>query len=134
MMVFVDASFLIALFHQKDDFHQEAEKIIKKIEAESVCPLISNIVSAEAVNFIFRLKGQMAAQRFLAIIRENKIKEVFVDQESFAKSYQLLFVQKSKRGLSFFDCLHLVTMKTLGIDTILSFDKGFKKEVKVIGI
>lgn len=134
MTVFVDSSFLIALFHKRDDFHSKAEEIIQKIEADPVCPLISNVVVAEAVNFIFRLKGPKATQKFLALIHESGIKKVFVSQEVFGRAYGLLFAQKSKRGLSFFDCLHLATMKLLEIETILSFDKGFKKEVNVIGI
>lgn len=133
MIIFVDASFLIALLHTKDDFHSKAQKIITQVELESIYPLTSNIAIAEVVNYIFRLKGPKNAKKYLGLIKKTGIKEVFVDQEIFAQGYHLLFTQKTKRGLNLFDCLHLATMKTLGIDAILTYDKGFKKEVKVIG-
>jgi len=133
MIVFVDASFLIALLHTKDDFHFKAQKIITQVESGFIYPLTSNIAIAEVVNYIFRLKGPKSAKKYLDLIKKTGVKKVFVDREIFAQGYRILFSQKSKRGLNLFDCLHLATMKTLGIDTILTYDKGFKKEVKVVG-
>jgi len=134
MIVFVDSSFVIALFHKKDDFHPEAERVVKKLVIESPHFLTSNIAVAEAINYIFRTRGSKAAKKILNLIDKSGIETVFVSQDIFKKAYKLLFARKSKRGLNFFDCLHLATMRILGIETILSFDKGFKKEVKVIGI
>lgn len=133
MIAFVDASFLIALFHEKDDFHLKARKLVEKLEKKSFTPVTSNIVMAEATNFIFRNNGLKIAKKFSKSIKKSSLKEVFLSKEIFDKGYQLLFRQKSKRGLNLFDCLHLATMKVLGIKTILSFDKSFKKEVKVMG-
>jgi len=134
MTLFVDSSFIIALFHKKDDFHSEAEKIVKELVVDSPSFLTSNIAVAEAINYIFRTRGSKAAKKILNLIDKSGIETVFVSQDIFKKAYKLLFARKSKRGLNFFDCLHLATMRILGIETILSFDKGFKKEVKVIGI
>jgi len=133
MNVFVDSSFLIALFHGKDNFHLKAKNIAKELDAKQAYSLTSNIALAEAVNFIYRLRGPKTAKKFLNLIKKTCIKEVFVTEEVSDKAFQLLFTQKSKKGLNLFDCLHLATMKSFSIDTILTFDKEFNKWVKVIG-
>jgi len=134
MTVFVDASFLFALFNRDDEFYSEAVKISGELAKITTTFLTSNIALVETINLVFRDQGSQAARDFSKSFRESGVEEFFVTDEIFKKAYKLLFDRKSKRGLNFFDCLHLATMKTLGIDTILSFDKGFKKEVKVIGI
>ena len=135
MTIFVDSSFLIALFHKTDEFHSKAYEINEKIKGNKALRLLSsNIVLAEAVNFVFRVRGPKFAKKFLNLIQKTGLEIVFVPQETFESAYNLLFKQKSKRGLNLFDCLHLATMKFLGINAILSFDRAFKKEVKVIGV
>ena len=132
MTVFLDSSFLIALFHTNDYFHQKAIEIIKKLNSLQTEYATSNIVLAETVNYLFRRLGKSSAKRFLKGFGESQIGEVFASKEMFSQGYKLLFRQKSKKGLNLFDCLHLATMKTLGIKTILTFDEEFKKWVKVI--
>lgn len=134
MTAFVDASFLFALFNRDDEFYPKAIEIAGLLKESATRLLTSNIVLAETVNLVFRDQGPKAARDFAKSFRKSKVEEFFVSDELFKKAYQLLFAQKTKQGLNFFDCLHLVTMKALGIETILSFDKGFKKEVKVIGV
>lgn len=134
MTVFADASFLIALLHTRDDFHLKAKKIVTQLDPGSIYCFTSNIAIAEVINYIFRLKGAKVAKKYFAIIKKTGIEEVFVNGEIFTQGYHLLFSQKPKGGLNLFDCLHLATMKSLDIDTILTFDRGFKKEVKVIGV
>ena len=130
----MDASFLIALFNQGDEFYPKAKKIVQNLEVKATRFVTSNIVLAETVNLLFRLKGTNTAKKFLQVFKRSGIEEIFVDREIFDKAYRLLFTQKTKRGLNLFDCLHLATMKILEIKTILSFDEAFKKEkVEVIG-
>jgi len=127
MTVFIDASFLIALFNKDDEFHQRAEETAEKLETDLVRFITSDIVVAETVNVIFRLKGPVLAEKFLGIFKKSKIEEFFVPPEIFTKAYARLFSQKSKRGLNFFDCLHLETAEFLSIKTILTFDEKLGK-------
>ena len=134
MTVFVDASFLFALFNRDDEFYPKAIEIAGSLKESTACLLTSNIVLAETVNLVFRDQGPKAARDFAKSFRKSKVEEFFVPDELFQKAYQFLFAQKSRRGLNLFDCLHLATMDSLGINTILSFDKGFKRKVEVMGI
>lgn len=135
MIYFFDASFLIALFNSDDTFYQNAVKTIQKINLSLPRYITSNIALAETVNLLFRTKGTLSTKKFLSTFyKKSNIEEYFVSKETFASAYKLLFQQKSKSGLNFFDCLHLATMKELGIENILTFDKEFKKWVKVVDV
>jgi predicted nucleic acid-binding protein len=134
MTIFVDANFLIALFHQADTFHQQASKLLQDSEKNHHRLLTSNIVLAEATNLIFRLRGARVAQKFLNLAQKGGLEIVFVDKKIFDQAYQLLFRQKSKRGLNLFDCLHLATMQKFDLETILTFDQAFKKAVKLYSL
>lgn len=131
MTFFIDASFLFALFNHKDTFHSQALKISHQLEQASARFITSNIALAETVNLIFRTQDRKAATNFLANFRQSKIEEFFLDREVFLSGYQLLFKQKTKKGLNLFDCLHLVAMQKLGLKTMLTFDQAFKKEIDI---
>lgn len=131
MTYFLDASFLIALFNSEDIFHPKAIEIIKKAEHRNPLFISSNIAVAETINALFRTNGSSIAKKFLSFFKKSSIKEFFITKEIFHSAYKLLFQQKSKSGLNLFDCLHLVTMKHLKIDTIFTFDSDFKNSAKI---
>jgi len=125
----MDSSFLIALFNKDDEFHQKAEETVRKLEKGETRFFVSNIVLAETINFIFRHQGLQQAKKFLEAFKKSGIKEIFLAKEIFEIGYQYLFTQKTRRGLNLFDCLHLATMKSLGIKNILTFDKELQKAI-----
>lgn len=128
MQFFLDASFMFALFNEDDEFHDGALRIVKELEDKLAYFLTSNIALAETVNLLFRMQGSKQAKKFLKGFRESNIEEVFLSQRIFNKGYKILFAQKSRRGLNYFDCLHIAAMKSLKVDEILTFDKRRKKK------
>jgi len=135
MTIFVDSSFLIALFNKDDNFHEKAQKIITQLERDNPIFITSNIASAEAINVIFRTGGSGAASRFYSLIKNSNLKMFTINEQIFSKALKFLFNQKAKRGLNFFDCLHLATTEILKIRKILTFDRDFKnKSIEVMGI
>ena len=134
MIVFVDASFLIALFNKDDQLHKKAAKLTLHLERQNARFITSNIVLAETINVIFRLKGAKSAKKLYSLFKEAGIEEFFVPKAIFQRAYSLLWEQKRK-GLNFFDCLHLVTMEHLKIKNLLTFDEGFKgQKIKTLGL
>lgn len=132
MAVFVDASFLIALFNKDDQLHEKATELSRRLEREKVNFITSNIVLAETINVIFRLNGPREAKNFYSLFKRSGLEKFFVPQAVFQKAYFLLWQQK-KKGLNFFDCLHLISMRHLKIKTLLTFDRGFKNQkIKVL--
>lgn len=127
MTVFVDASFLVALFNTDDEFHPKARDLARQLEDQGCRFVISNIVVAEAINVVFRLQGPIKAKRFYRYLEKAEIEEFFVPEIVFQEAHSLLWRQK-KKGLNFFDCLHLASMKHLKIKDLLTFDQGFKDQ------
>lgn len=131
MTVFIDASFLIALFNLEDEFHLKAKTIADKLDKDKTRLVTSNIALAESANFIFRLKGPLVCKRFLLTFKQSGIEEMFLTKDIFDLGYKYLLSMKTKRSFNLFDCFHLATMKMLEIKTIASFDQAFQKEVEI---
>lgn len=127
MTVFIDASFLIALFNKDDQFHKKAKRISQQLRAEKIRLVTSNIVLAETINVIFRLQGPIQAKKFYSVFKKIKIEEFFISRKVFTKAYSLLWQQR-KKGLNFFDCLHLATMRHWQIKTLATFDQEFTRQ------
>lgn len=135
MTVFVDSSFLIALFNKDDEFHQTARNINDQLVTEKTIFITSNIVLAETINFIFRTKGAKTASSFYSTLKTSLTPVFNINNQVFNQGLKLLFKQKTKRGLNFFDCLHLAAMDFLKIKTLLTFDKDFQKaNIDILGI
>lgn len=126
MTYFVDSSFLIALYNKDDEFHEEARTTALNLEKKNSLFITSNIALAEAINVVFRTKGAKIVFSFYSVVLEAKIKIFSINDEIFQKGLKTLFLQKTKSGLNFFDCLHLASLKYLGVKTILTFDMDFK--------
>ena len=127
MTVFVDSSFLIAFFNKDDEFHKRSVRIVENLEKKESVFLTSNIAIAESINVIFRLYGTKMAKRFSTFINTSNIEVFSLTESLFSSSLTLLLKQRSKKGLNFFDCMHIATMNHLGISTILTFDTDFNK-------
>lgn len=130
MNVFVDASFLFALYNSDDEFHGKSRQVLIDL-GETVRLVTSNIALAETVNLTFKHKGAAKADNFLRIFEKSGISEVFLTRKMYARGYRILFRQQSRRGLNLFDCFHLAVMKTLGLEKMLTFDQDFAQEVEV---
>lgn len=131
MTVFIDASFLIALFNLEDEFHLKAKTIADKLDKDKARLVTSNIVLAESANFVFRFKGPAVCKRFLLTFKQSGIEEMFLTKDIFDLGYKYLLSMKTKRSFNLFDCLHLAAMKMLKIKTIASFDRAFQKEAEI---
>lgn len=131
MTYFLDASFLFAVFCKDDAFHHQARKTAQEINRKSAKVIASDISLSETINLIFRLKGPLEAKKFFKYFVKTGTEVFYIDKEIFTSGCEILFTQKSKRELNFFDCLHLATMKQLGIENILTFDSDFKKFAKI---
>lgn len=131
MTYFFDASFLTALFVNDDLFHNQAVDHIQIIDNNNPQYFTSNIVLSETINLIFRKRGRSFTKKFLSHFPKSNIQLFNINQEIFKSGCNILLGLKSKGGLNFFDCLHLATMKELGIEDILTFDSDFKNYAKI---
>ena len=119
-MIFVDASFLIALLISTDHFHERALEISETINERKV---INNTVLNETLN-AFSGKGGKIGKDLYNIILEMFDVE-YLSPVDYEKAMDLFLHYDS--SLNYSNCTILTTMFQNNIDRIVSFDRDFEK-------
>ena len=124
-MIFLDSSFLIALFVPNDQWHNDAVRVYNDIKNDKL--VISKMVIAETITLL-RLNLET---KFIREIYKN-INNLFLvlDDGNYFDKAMKNFI-KYDGSISFFDSMYLYLMKKEGIYEIASFDSDFDgKNVK----
>lgn len=122
--VFIDTSMFFALVHDKDEFHNTAASILKKLETEKTLLITSNYVLDETFTLIRLRRGIKIADNFRrSLTRGIKIVRITVADEAGAWQWFL----KDWSKLSFTDCVSFAAMTRLGLKRVATFDKDFQK-------
>jgi predicted nucleic acid-binding protein len=126
MSVFVDASAFYALLNKKDKLHREALSISKALAKTKEVLITSNYTLAEAYTVIRSKLGFPTASAFIAEIQKGGIQVAWIDSQIHNRGLEIFLETKEPKDLSFFDCVDLALMETLGIEKAFSFDRHFK--------
>lgn len=126
MSVFVDASAFYALLNKKDNLHKEALLISKSLAKTNEVLITSNYTLAESYTVIRSKLGFKTAETFIAEIQKNGIQVAWIDEEIHNRGLKIFLENKEPRDLSFFDCVDMALMESLGIEKAFSFDRHFK--------
>lgn len=125
-MIFLDSSFLIALFSQNDQWHEKAKKLYQKISDSEF--MITDHIISETVTMIGNKSGVLASFEVYNFLISNL--EVYpTSRKLYNKCMDYHITYNGK--LSFVDCLSVAVMEKEKIYEIASFDSDFDK---VIGI
>ncbi|MDR2623007.1 MAG: PIN domain-containing protein [Methanobrevibacter sp.] len=124
-MIFLDASFLIAIFVENDQWHKFALKVLPKISKKK--KFISKLVIAETVT---NLTHELDTKSIREIY--NNIKENFevIDEHDYYDEAMKIFI-KYDGVLSFFDSMYINIMEKNEIYEIASFDEHFDNKDKL---
>ena len=124
-MIFIDSGFLIALFIDKDQWHNNAINLIDNIDKlAKKDKILSNLIIEEIVTMIGSLVGAKEAVETYNYIHDNYT--IFNEnKELYDKSIKTFL--KYDATLSLTDSTHVEIMKELGIHEIISFDSDFDK-------
>lgn len=131
LAIFLDASYLIALYNETDIHHKRAVEIAEEIEKnEYGSTLTSDDVFDEVLSVTLRKFGKEKAKLF----GENIINSVFIvygDKTIFNKAFKIF--NNSKDNFSFTDCTTQTIIDIAKIQHITTFDKLFEKlRIKII--
>ncbi len=133
-MIFLDASYLVALEVESDSNHEKAIKIRDRlIKGEFGNSFISDYIFDETMTVTFgKIKNLERAASAGTDLRNSSVL-VKIDESDFEETWNLFRKQEGTK-LSFTDCSNLVIMKRMGIKSIATFDEGFDKikEVNVV--
>ena len=120
-MIFIDSSYLIALIVEKDQWHDDAIKLLEKIKSED--KIITEAMIIESLNLIGSCHGGKVGYLTFKYIKDNFT--IFKSETLLEES--LRYYLKFDGTLSLADCTAIHTMKENNIYEILSFDDDFDK-------
>jgi len=128
-MIFVDASFFIALVDQKDQWHAAAKALLPALSDETI--LISDLVIAESVTIIGRRSGGKAGEQLYHYFMDNCDCR-FTDDKILRESMAVFLSYDGTLSVS--DAVSVSVMKRKSIDRILSFDSDFDKVEGIVRV
>ena len=120
-MIFVDASYIIALIVEKDQWHEDAIKLLDKLKSED--KIITEAMIIESINLIGSCHGGKVGYKTFKYIKDNFT--IFKSETLLEES--LRYYLKFDGSLSLADCTAIHAMKENQIYEILSFDDDFDK-------
>lgn len=127
-MIFVDSSYLIALIVEKDQWHDDAVKLLEKLKYED--KIITEAMIIESLNLIGSCHGGKVGYLTFKYIKDNFT--IFKSETLLEES--LRYYLKFDGTLSLADCTAIHTMKENNIYEILSFDDDFDKVEGIVRV
>lgn len=123
MTVFVDTSAFLAVLNREDRFHPTASKQWRQLvhgEEQLIC---NNYVLVETIAL---LQGRFGLEAVQAL-EENALRLVatYWLNEADHREALTMMLAANRRQLSLVDCSAMVTMRSLGIKRIFTFDTDF---------
>jgi predicted nucleic acid-binding protein len=127
-MIFIDASFVIAIASKADQWHERATELLPKLQNQE--RIISGLMVSEIITLIGAIHGGKAAKNVYNYIKDNyviyKVEDIY---DEIIWDYI-----KYDGTLSFADSSAITIMKKLGIYEIFSFDSDFDKVNNLVRI
>ncbi|MDD3754812.1 MAG: type II toxin-antitoxin system VapC family toxin [Methanobacterium sp.] len=128
-MIFIDSTFFIALVLEDDQWHQQALKLIPKLDEAD--KLISEFILSETITMVGSRSGGKAGKQVYEYMMEScnihrQDKSVY---DQVIKTYL-----KYDGTLSFTDASTVEIMRSFNINEIVSFDSDFDKVKGIIRI
>ena len=123
--VWVDTSFLYALFVRSDTHHVQAQELWRERIKRKIPAVTSNLVFSElATLFVYRFGHAIALSRMGLLCDSALVRRVYADAavESSAMHWWKKF---GDQKFSFPDCVSFEFMRRLGVGRALSYDLDF---------
>jgi predicted nucleic acid-binding protein len=122
ILIFVDASIIIALINKRDNLHKNSLNLANYLENEE--KVISNLVITEILNSLGKFLGGKAGKSLYDNFKDNYI--IFNENRDIYDS-SIYTYRKYDGTIGFADCVSIEIMKKLNIKEIASFDSDFDK-------
>ncbi len=122
MSILIDTGVFFAFYNRRDAHHLDSICLVTHIlEGRWGRPFTTVLVVSETVTLLRLRIGLEAAEAFLDALRESGISLVFVDEELYRATIEVLRKYWDK-PLSFTDANIIATMNVLGIEYLASYD------------
>lgn len=122
----VDTSYVVALLHQRDQYHQTAQKLADRFEAR-VKLVITQAVCLEIGSALADLPNRSKAVQMLTGIRSDPGVEIVPMSDELYSEALALFTKRPDKEWSLIDCVSFVVMNERGITEALTADGHFEQ-------
>jgi len=129
MKVFIDTSAFVALFVEKEKFHQEVAKKYQEYRQERATFLTSAYVLDELytrLTFYREVDLSELVQKLKDSIALDEIAVLQINETVFDKSLEI-FLKFSEHKISFTDATTYCLYRDFAIDEVFTLDSDFKK-------
>lgn len=131
MKLLADSDFLFGLFVDVDAHHANCVSFLKKIIKNKDQIVILNLVIHETATVISNKRSQSEAILFLNKMSKMPIEIINIGEDDETSGWEI-FKRQTKKGTSFVDCANLAVVEKYKLSGILSFDKFYPKNVRVV--
>jgi predicted nucleic acid-binding protein len=124
--VWIDTSFLYALFVAKDQNHQKALQLWKICLDKHITGVTSNLIVSELGTLLaYTFDHAIALNRTNIVLNSAIIKRIYIDSETESAALRW-WKQFADQSFSLPDCVSFELMHRTGIEQALSFDCDFE--------
>ncbi len=124
--IFIDADAFVALANASDSNHRRAVTASQRINNQGIELATSSFAIGEAITVISQRCSVVKAVEFGRKIYEGEIFIIDANRVHQLNALEKFALQRSKNA-RFTASLNMVLMDELGVKTIFSFDKHYKK-------
>ena len=126
MEIFLDTSFLVAFYNEKDKNHLIARRFISNGDSRWSF-VISDYIFDEVLTVLMVRGGKsVSIEAGCKILEDERMNLLQIDENIFQKAW-LIYQGFKDKEWSFTDCTSYVLMKNLAIDVGASFDDHFSQ-------
>lgn len=133
LMIFLDSSFILALFNKNEvKNHEKAKKLLENNpNLDKVPKAINSIVLNEVLNKLKKSYYNEKREQIISFLL-NMDKIIFVSENDYKKAIKLY--KKYDYLINYSDWLIILSMEKEGLTDILSFDNDFNKVKEINNI
>ena len=133
LMIFLDSSFILALFNKNEvKNHEKAKKLLENNpNLDKVPKAINSIVLNEVLNKLKKSYYNEKREQIISFLL-NMDKIIFVSENDYKKAIKLY--KKYDYSINYSDWLIILSMEKEGLTDILSFDNDFNKVKEINNI
>ncbi|ACF42450.1 type II toxin-antitoxin system VapC family toxin [Pelodictyon phaeoclathratiforme] len=126
MIYFLDTSYLVALTHSRDQFHQEAVSISKTL-IQPIRLVTTSAVLMEFANMLSSPHLRGKAFNYIQLLKNDIHTEIVCVSEEQFESGLIMFGKYHDKEWGLVDCLSFLVMKEKGITLALTSDDHFEQ-------
>lgn len=124
-MIFIDSNPLLARYHRRDQYHDDAEAFWQELKLLDERLVLSNFVLDEVLTLLARRIGYGFAAERARIIYESERFTILRPEEEDERRAVTLFEKYADQRVSFTDCISFALMRRHRIARVFTFDRHF---------